>query len=263
MITKKEKERQDRKLLAASPRMGELTVSTLAMLMVLLNVRLGYWVPNPGRVEGRKSPWPLLRLPGPWYLLREMSGRMPLRLPFVNVSDGGHIENLGLFALIRRRCRLIVSIDGERDSPTGDHSFAGLATAIRMARIVLGVEIQIDVNRVGAPGEPHFAVGRIRYGGVHPDGWLIYLKLSYSGDENPYVREYRRRDPQFPHQSTGDQFFDEAQFEAYRALGQHVAETFLRARVEQLADGEHLAELRAPGQRGGPAGPRAEATVPG
>jgi hypothetical protein len=33
------------------------------------------------------------------------------------------------------------------------------------------------------------------------------------------VYSYAQQYPQFPHQSTGDQFFDESQFESYRALG--------------------------------------------
>jgi hypothetical protein len=37
------------------------------------------------------------------------------------------------------------------------------------------------------------------------------------------IGEYRRRCPPFPHESTADQFFDEGQFEAYRALGNHLA----------------------------------------
>jgi hypothetical protein len=44
-----------------------------------------------------------------------------------------------------------------------------------------------------------------------------------TGDEPVDVQEYRRRFPVFPHQSTGDQSFDESQFESYRALGLHIA----------------------------------------
>ena len=40
-----------------------------------------------------------------------------------------------------------------------------------------------------------------------------------TGDEPEYVRDYRAKHPSFPHESTADQFFDETQFEAYRALG--------------------------------------------
>jgi hypothetical protein len=36
------------------------------------------------------------------------------------------------------------------------------------------------------------------------------------------VAQYAAMDPDFPHQSTLDQLFDEPQFESYRALGSHV-----------------------------------------
>ena len=57
-------------------------------------------------------------------------------------------------------------------------------------------------------------------------GVFHYLKLSTSGDEPEYLRYYQLECPTFPHESTSDQFFDETQFEAYRALGQHVAEQY-------------------------------------
>lgn len=48
-----------------------------------------------------------------------------------------------------------------------------------------------------------------------------------------HVENYDRRFPVFPHQSTGDQFFDTEQFEAYRALGEHVGQQ-ARVVVEAL-----------------------------
>ena len=53
-------------------------------------------------------------------------------------------------------------------------------------------------------------------------GWLLYLKSSLTGDEPADVIEYRSGNPDFPHQSTGDQFFSESQFESYRRLGLHI-----------------------------------------
>ena len=43
------------------------------------------------------------------------------------------------------------------------------------------------------------------------------------GRPSLYVRDYAEQNPQFPHQSTTNQFFTETQFEAYRALGYHAA----------------------------------------
>jgi hypothetical protein len=42
-------------------------------------------------------------------------------------------------------------------------------------------------------------------------------------DAGAYIAEYKNRNPDFPHQSTGDQFFDEGQFECTRAVGYNVA----------------------------------------
>jgi hypothetical protein len=50
---------------------------------------------------------------------------------------------------------------------------------------------------------------------------LLYIKSSLTGDENDYVVDYKRRNPDFPHENTLDQLFSEEQFEAYRALGFH------------------------------------------
>ena len=146
------------------------------------------------------------------------------------MSDGGHIENLGLYPLLQRRCRLIIAIDGERNPPDLERrqKFSGLATAIRYARIDLQIDVDIDLEKVGADGGCHFAVGAIKYGDGFPDGRLIYIKASLTGDENTYVREYSLDRPAFPHKdSTGDQFFDEERFECYRALGYHATQDFL------------------------------------
>jgi hypothetical protein len=53
------------------------------------------------------------------------------------------------------------------------------------------------------------------------------LKNSLTGDEPAPVLNYRTSNPAFPHESTVDQFFDDAQFESYRALGVHIAEDAL------------------------------------
>lgn len=77
------------------------------------------------------------------------------------------------------------------------------------------------------------ATGVIRY----PDGsvgTLVYTKATVGSHESPDILHYKRTHPAFPHEPTSDQFFDEAQFESYRALGYHVgrgvAEVFLRER---------------------------------
>ena len=166
----------------------------------------------------------------PSVLLREMTMRLVETYPWVNLSDGGHIENLATIELLRRRCKLIVIGDCEAD---GNFHFGGMATLMRTARLDLGVQIEIDLDQLylDAQGNnnAHFSIGRITYPGDSDYGYLLYLKSSCTGDEDDVIREYRMRCPDFPHQSTADQFFDEGQFEAYRSLGQHIAEQAVAA----------------------------------
>ena len=53
-------------------------------------------------------------------------------------------------------------------------------------------------------------------------GRLVYVKSSVGGKDVPvHVLNYAKDHKSFPHETTADQFFDDAQFEAYRALGEH------------------------------------------
>ena len=173
----------------------------------------------------------------PAALLREALGSVNETSNWVNVSDGGHIENLACIELLRRRCKYIIIGDGEADP---DHSFNGLATLIRMARIDLGVELKIkaDPLRLGSDNtcDQHWAIGKIEYPEEQEHGYLLYVKSSFTGDEDELIRQYRSVNPLFPHQSTADQFFSEGQFEAYRSLGQHIGEQVLVAGKAPLKD---------------------------
>jgi hypothetical protein len=210
---------------AAAPQMGLGTIKNLSLWLALFNVRLGYWMRNPMTMPGRKLP-----PPGLTYLLQEMLGWANERRPYINVSDGGHIENLGVYELLRRRCKYIVAIDGEQDETM---TFQGLTTLLRLAYIDLGITVDagLDALRLAASGlsRSHFAFCRIRYprderDGAESYGYLLYLKLSLTGNEGEFIRRYRLDEPAFPHTSTANQFFSEAQFEAYRSLGEHVGD---------------------------------------
>lgn len=204
---------------AAAPHMGLGTRRRLSFWMALLNVRMAYWLRNPldqTRVFGN--------VPGLTFLLREMFGRIDEKQPWLYVSDGGHIENLGIYELLRRRCKFIVAVDGEQDERM---TFGAITTLQRLAAIDLGVTIDINLDDLrrndGGLSRSHFRFCRVEY----PEGccgYLLYLKLSLTGNEGEFLRRYRLDEPAFPHHSTADQFFSEAQFEAYRSLGEHVGE---------------------------------------
>ena len=69
----------------------------------------------------------------------------------------------------------------------------------------------------------HALMAKITYANSSEVSFLIVLKPGLSNDEPLDVKNYRRVHNDFPNQSTGDQIFDEAQWESYRALGFHAA----------------------------------------
>lgn len=70
----------------------------------------------------------------------------------------------------------------------------------------------------------HAALARVTYGcDDKAQSCLIYIKPTVIGDEPLDVLQYHVENPTFPQQTTVDQFFDEAQWESYRALGEHIA----------------------------------------
>jgi hypothetical protein len=178
------------------------------------------------------------------WLMSEAFGLTDSKQRYVYLTDGGHFENLGLYELVQRRCRLIVISDAGCDP---GFEFADLGNAIRKIRIDLGIEITMDkiemhsrsaVDDHGVeaidPGRP-FATGRIRYpewkGDDTRDAALIYIKPGIYGDEPRDVMNYAATHPDFPHESTADQWFDESQFESYRRLGRHIFESLMENAV--------------------------------
>jgi hypothetical protein len=128
--------------------------------------------------------------------------------------------------MVARRCHLVVVSDAGCDP---GYTFDDLANAVRRIRLDLGILIQFPPMEISRDGQgrrnPHAALGVIKYSTVDgpgaPDGILLYFKATLSGDEPVDVVNFATADPLFPHDSTGNQFFSEARFESYRALGFH------------------------------------------
>ena len=208
---------------AASPAMGIYSSKSRAFLLTLANARLGLWFGNPSNDTSWRNSEPPLGV-GP--IVREMLGLTTDRNPYVYLSDGGHYENFGLWEMVARRCRFIVVSDAGCDP---EYGFDDLSNAVRRIRLDLGIPIhfdQLDITKAGqGNGNRHGAIGTIRYSVIDgpgaPDGTIFYLKATLSGDETVDIENFARTNTEFPHDSTGDQFFDEARFESYRALGFH------------------------------------------
>ena len=230
---------------AASPNMGYNTSPLVALLLTLFNVRLGWWFPNPGQRLWKQSGLGLSL----YYLLRELTGSADEDNFFVNVSDGGHFENLGVYELVRRRCKVIIAADAECDEFL---QFGSMGNLVRICETDFGARIEIDLSSIRQQQDgvslAHCAIGKITYsnGSI---GNLIYLKASVSGDESVGITQYRSVHPSFPHESTANQFFSEDQFESYRKLGQHVVEHSFRGTAtgtHPVRIAEMLADVLAP-----------------
>jgi Patatin-like phospholipase len=232
---------------AASPNMGYHSAPAVTFLLAFFNVRLGWWMGNPGpagrNTFARSCPRIAVRP-----LLAETFGLTDAANPYVYLSDGGHFENLGLYEMVLRRCHCIVVSDGSCDT---DRSFTDLGNAIRKIRIDLGIDIDItpellQLQTGNRLSRAHFALGIIRYDRVDrkaSPGLLVYLKPSLTGNEPADVTEYASCHDEFPHEPTADQFFDESQFESYRALGFHISDkVFSRPITNPTGEAELLFE---------------------
>lgn len=212
---------------AASPNMGYHSSGLLTFIMALFNVRLGWWLPNPGKAGNyvcRKSnPADSLSK-----LITEAFGKTEDDDEWVYLSDGGHFDNLGLYEMVLRRCSRIVVVDASADPK---FTMEDLGNALRKIEIDFGIPVHLRDEKAEMPmiglDSVHCATFEICYDAVQPGagrGELLYLKTSLCGEEPRDVLAYQALNPDFPHEPTSEQFFSESQFESYRKLGVHIVE---------------------------------------
>ena len=95
--------------------MGYYTTSpVLSLVLTLFNVRLGWWLGNPGTAgqDTYRRASPLLSVTP---VVQEALGLTDDTSAYVYLTDGGHFENLALYEMVLRRCHLIVLSDGTGD----------------------------------------------------------------------------------------------------------------------------------------------------
>jgi hypothetical protein len=223
-----------------SPNSGYDPLQVITRILTPFNVRLGWWLGNPGPAGDRSY-----RSSGPKFagkmLFQELFGQITELSPYVYLSDGGHFEKLGLYEMVRRRCRLIVVIDADGDS---QFAFQGLGDAVGRIYNDFGIRITLQglgelrnrPNKTDSLPEkiPYHAIGRIRYRDADgfeegcEDGYLLYIKPAYHGTEGTGIRSQATANPKFPHEDLDGQWITESQFESYRILGLDIATNVLR-----------------------------------
>jgi Patatin-like phospholipase len=212
---------------AASAGFGPQRNMLFAMLMALLNLRLGIWLPNPRRYHGRSTA------PAPNHFNAGLSGVLDCSTQtgrFLEIADGGNFDNLGLYELLRRGVQTIVLCDATGDAGS---AFKDLQTLLSLAEADFGVVIDFTPPPLG-PLMPSRADARFPLGVAFAEQPYIIGQIHYPNGENGriylikpvmfaglrlHVLGFKAASPDFPNDSTVDQFFDEARFEAYRELG--------------------------------------------
>jgi hypothetical protein len=191
----------------------------VSFLMALLNVRLGVWVLNP-RHEPRRWRWPA------WYqlMLREMLGiGLDETDARIHLADGGHFENLGMYELLRRRCRYIIVSDAGADP---ECTLADLGQAVQRARADFGAEVDLCADPMfhgdaKAMRKQAHLLGKVTYADG-TTGEILYLKALLREHLGADIYGYWRTNPEFPNQATSNQFYGELQFDSYRELGRQL-----------------------------------------
>ncbi len=257
---------------------GLLRNKAYAAVLSFLGLHLGYWARNPALYKDAArapvaSDWmsraakmvgwrsdKFVNLPKLKFanlLIPGLSGVSGIELNerghFVQLSDGGHFENLAIYELIRRKVDFLWVSDAGQD---GGFSFEDLSNAIERVRVDFGVNIRFPYDAhdlthlipgsVEAEGKASqnfaaeyqlatrgYAIGIIQYpagpGGERvEDGTIVYVKSTLTRFLPGDLYGYKARNADFPHQTTLDQFFDEEQFEAYRELGYRLASKLFR-----------------------------------
>ncbi len=240
---------------AIAPGLGALTRGGISALALFGGLRLGFWFDSSAtRDEAPPARRPWAKLTG---LVRETVGNFdgPEGRDWF-LTDGGHFENTGAYALLAEEAEVVVLADCGADP---DYAFSDLENLVRKARIDLQAEVRFlkpkgdDPQRLneaaaqllaacGSLAElgsndsnACFAVARISYRRSGRSGMLILVKPNLCRGLPVDLFNFKQQQPDFPQQSTADQFFDEAQWESYFQLGNVLGQRLTKPAIQNLA----------------------------
>lgn len=234
---------------------------SMSLLFGLVNLRSGYWWNSGLNASDRSSSGsPTFRrkiqaLPGALFkmqslLISDFLGRfLGSAYRFWKISGGGRFDNTGIYELLRRRIPFIIAVDATEDA---SFDFNDVAELVSQVRTDFGAEVEFvdpaavtskipawisdwladpekkigKLPDIGKPDGAHAALAQVTYDGdQEPATWIVLLKASVTGDEPLDVTSYKKNNPAFPSELRMDQMLSEAQWECYRALGEHVGAT--------------------------------------
>jgi hypothetical protein len=173
--------------------------------------------------------WYRIMQPTLGLLRAEAAGKLSYRATWMYATDGGHYDNLGLVEALRRGASHIVVLDASGDKAG---SWFTLGGAIALARADAGVDIELNPTTMRPPPGHDLAAGQV----VHPwahgsfrrqqeveglpqQGEIWVCKLGWWASAPWDVCAYADGHPTYPTDSTLEQLYDAAEFDAYQQLG--------------------------------------------
>ncbi len=215
---------------AVAPGLGASTRSGVAAILTMAGIRLGYWWNSAG-LPGRR---PRRQWSGKYgQLVDELRGRFDgEQCRDWYLSDGGHFENTGAYALLREECKLVIVADCGADPR---YAFGDLENLVRKARIDLQADIAFlrpkrnaaNLSEVygslndlaSADSQACLALARIHYRRSDTFGYMFIVKPNMCQGVPVDLVNFKADNPLFPQEPTTDQMFSEAQWESYFQLG--------------------------------------------
>jgi Patatin-like phospholipase len=195
----------------------------VSVAMMLMNLRLGWWFAKPN--SGARQPNHIF----PGFSAGVLGCGHTSESKFLELSDGGNFDNLGLYELVRRRLKIILILDGEEDEASAMPALVSVVQRVRDDfNVVIDLDKRVDdlmpLPASGFPAGVAFSksayfTAKINYPGTEAAGILVYVKARMIPDLGFIVRGFRAKNSNFPNEPTLNQFFEPEQFEAYRALG--------------------------------------------
>jgi hypothetical protein len=165
-------------------------------------------------------------------LYAEAAGHTSYRSTWMCVTDGGHYDNLGLVEALQRRAELglthILVLDASGDKAD---TFFTLGGSIALARSDAAAEIALDPTQMIYPLDAGmsalaqgqvvrpWATGTVTGPEGTPPSPLAVCKLGWWKTAPWDVCAYAAGHSGYPTETTLDQLYDAAEFDAYRELG--------------------------------------------
>jgi len=243
---------------AFAPGLGSMTRGGISALATFAGVRTGFWWDEETRRGIKQKPWRLSFAKSAGILRETFGTFLAGKKNDWFLSDGGHFENTGAYALLAQRAEVTVVADCGADP---QYRFEDLENLVRKARIDLGAEVLFQRPRkddeldktVARPPEDLLSV----FGSINDlasdksTACLALAIVTYAEDPaksnilvvvKPNICRglpvdlvnFKAKHPEFPQQTTVDQFFSEAQWESYHQLGLHLGRQLSEPLVKGL-----------------------------